>query len=165
MYTTYAISDPRTRLFVYVGQTNNYELRRQQHLKAHRQRKAKPGSLQHWLKALHAEKHEPVFTLLEIVETEAESLESENKWVEKIAALGHPLFNGWEEHKALIETSGTGVGSTLVPLIFTKGPRKKPQSIGHVEPNSSKTGYRVHVDEGVELVGPLTIDLLPPKKQ
>ena len=124
-------------------------------------KKAPRGSVKAWLKQMHQEGHTPLFTVLDVVETEAVSLESENLWVEKLAALGHPLFNRWEEHKELIEQSGQGIGSEFRPLLFGQG---KPKLIGTVEPNSSKTGYRVHVDEGVELAGPITIDLLPPKE-
>lgn len=160
-YTTYAITDPRTRLFFYVGQTSHFEKRSKQHLTAHRLRNTKAGSVQHWLKALHQDGHTPLFTVLEVVETEEESLVSETKWVEKLSALGHPLFNRWDEHKELIEASTQGVNASLEPMIFGQG---KPKPIGTVEPNASKTGYRLHVDEGVELAGPVTIDLLPPKE-
>lgn len=160
MYTTYAITDPRTRLFVYVGQTSRFEKRRKQHLAAHRLRKSKRGSVQRWLKQIEQDGHAPLFTVLEVVETEEESIISETKWVEKLAELGHPLYNRWDEHKELIEASTHGIGRTLHPLVFNGA---QPTAIGTVEPNANKTGYRVHVDEGVQIVGPATIDLLPPK--
>lgn len=162
-YTTYAIADPRTRLFFYVGQSSHIEKRKKQHLAAHRLRKIKRGSVQHWLKQLHQDGLAPLFIVLEVVETEEESLVSETKWVEKLAAIGHPLFNRWEEHRELIEAATQGIGQALEPLIFGEG--KKPRRVGRVEANASKTGYRVHLDEGVELVGPVTIDLLPAKEK
>lgn len=160
MYTTYAITDPRTRLFFYVGQTNNFERRQKEHLTAYRLRKPPRGSVKAWMKQLHTEGHTPLFTVLELVESEAASLESENRWVEKLAALGHPLFNRWEEHKELIEQSTQGVGRKLEAKVFIDG---KAERVGSVEPNSKKTGYRVHIEEGIEIIGPLTIDILPPK--
>ena len=160
IYTTYAITDPRTSLFCYVGQTADFERRRRGHLKAHRLKKPPRGSVKAWLKQLHNEGHAPYFTVLEVVETEAMSLESENLWVEKLSALGHPLLNRWDEHKELLQASPQGIHATLRPMLFGRG---TPKNIGRVEPNASKTGFRVHVDQGVELIGPITIDLLPPK--
>jgi hypothetical protein len=116
----------------------------------------KPGTVKHWLKRLHEEGHAPLFLILEVVETEEESLISESKWVEKLAAVGQPLFNKWDEHRELIELAEAD--RALEPLVFGQG---KPRLIGTVEWNASKTGYRVHVGEGVSLAGPLTIDLLP----
>ena len=159
-YTTYAITDPRTTRFFYVGQTRHFEKRRRQHLAAHRLRKITRGTVQHWLKAMHQEGHTPLFTVLELVETEEESLVSETKWVEKLSALGHPLFNRWREHKEMIEQTTRGMDRPLEPVVFGEG---KPQVIGRVEANAGKTGLRIHVDEGVELIGPVIIDLLPPK--
>ncbi|MEM9128428.1 MAG: GIY-YIG nuclease family protein [Pseudomonadota bacterium] len=105
IYTTYAIIDPGSRLCVYVGQTNDMERRQAQHLTPPRLRtdKPKPGSLQNWLAGKYRAKITPDFMILEVVETEAESLQSETKWIEKFATIGHPLLNRWEEHAALIE--------------------------------------------------------------
>ncbi len=160
MYTTYAIVDPRSKLFVYVGQTNDMTRRQREHLAARRLRNPPAASVKARLKRMHQSKVKPLFIVLEVVETESESLTSENKWVEKIAALGHPLYNRWDEHKALIEAAEHADTRRLEPLVFGKD---KTQKIGSCEPNAGKTGYRVHLAEGVELVGPVTIDLLPPK--
>lgn len=159
-FTTYGISDPRSGLFVYVGQTGNFERRKKQHLAAHRLRKPPRGSIKAWLKAMYHQDIEPVFTILEVVETEEESLVSETKWVEKIAALGHGLFNRWDEHRDILESAERSVDRKLEPLIFSKG---QTELVGRVESNTAKTGYRVHIDEAIELIGPVTIDLLPAK--
>jgi len=159
-YVTYAISDPTNGLFVYVGQTRDFERRKKQHLAAHRLKRPPRGSIKAWLKTKHREGIEPVFTVLEVVETEEESLVSETKWVEKIAALGQGLYNRWDEHREILESAERGVGRALEPVVFGRG---KTQVVGRVEANASKTGWRVHLNDGVELVGPVTIDLLPVK--
>ncbi len=63
MYTTYGIVDPETRLFVYVGQSGDFEARKRAHLTTHRQKKNrhKKGSLQAWLIDAHAKKITPAF--------------------------------------------------------------------------------------------------------
>ncbi|MCB1096086.1 MAG: GIY-YIG nuclease family protein [Verrucomicrobiae bacterium] len=160
MFTTYGIVDPRTRLFVYIGQTKDFEARKKQHLAAFRLRKPVRGSVKWWLKRLHQDGLEPIFIVLEVVETEAESLESESKWVEKISRLGHPLLNRWEEHKDLIEAAGQG--TAFDALLFEKG--TAPQRIGRFEANANRSGYRFHLDEGTALTGPVSVDFLPPKK-
>lgn len=108
MYTTYGIVDPVTRLFVYVGQSARFDERKRQHLTTHRKTRTrhKKGSVQAWLVQAHAAGITPLFLVLEVVETEALSIESESNWVEKLAAIGHPLLNRWEEHQDLIEAGG-----------------------------------------------------------
>jgi len=160
VYTTYAIVDPKTRLLVYIGQTNDFERRCNEHRRTHRKSKLPRNSVKAWLKRLHQAGHAPKFLVLEVVETEAESLESEIKWVEKIAALGHPLYNRWDEHKELIEAAESAVGQSLVAFMFDDG---KPVKIGKCEPNAKQTGYRVHIDKGIRLSGPVVLDLLPQK--
>ena len=110
---------------------------------------------------MHQEGHTPLFTVLEVVETEEESLVSETKWVEKLSALGHPLYNRWAEHKAVMEQTTQGVNRPLDALLSGDG---KPQHIGTVEANTAKTGWRLHISAGVNLAGPVTIDLLPPRE-
>ncbi len=163
MFTVYGMIDPRTSSFVYVGETSNFERRQKEHRSSHRLRKTPRGSIKTWLKNLHQAGHQPLFIVLDVVETEAEAKIVETKWIEKLADVGMPLHNRWEEHEELIQNAEHGVGRSLEPLVFAKGHRKKPRSVGRVEANASKTGYRVHLDEGVELAGPVTIDLLPPK--
>lgn len=78
MYWTYGIIDPRTCQFVYVGETNNFERRKAEHLRPPRERKTphKPGSIK--------------------------------VWVEKLAEAGFLLLNRWEEHRELIEAARAG---------------------------------------------------------
>ncbi|MEM9128664.1 MAG: hypothetical protein AAGA97_02950 [Pseudomonadota bacterium] len=94
MYWTYGSVDPTTRLFVYVGQTGSLERRKKQHLMAHRLKKPKKGSIQHWLSKTIWAGDTPLFVILDDkTVTEEESLASELEWVERLAAVGHPLFN------------------------------------------------------------------------
>ena len=103
VFVTYAIIDPKTKLTVYVGQTSDFAKRRRQHETTFRLKsRQRSGSLKRWLQDLHKAKSKPKFLVLEVVETEAESIDSENKWVEKFAAIDHPLLNGWSEHKSAV---------------------------------------------------------------
>ena len=159
MYWTYGIVDPNSKLFVYVGQTNDFTRRKREHLTAHRLRKPPRRSIKSWLKRIHQAELEPLFVVLEVVETETASLHSENLWVEKLASIGHPLYNRWDEHVELIEAAGQANAQTLEPLIFSK--KSGAKKIGTCQPNASKTGYRITIKKGTKLEGPVTIDLVP----
>lgn len=76
---------------------------------AHRfNKKPKKGSIQHWLSKTIMAGETPLFVILDDkTATEDESLASELEWVERLAAIGHPLFNRWEEHRDIIEISLT----------------------------------------------------------
>lgn len=162
-YTVYGIVDPRSKLFVYVGETGDFDRRRREHLTTHRLRKkTPPGSIKTWLKRLHKDGLEPGFVVLDVVETESESKNVESKWVEKLAGIGHPLRNLWDEHKELIQEADQLVAEAFEPLIF-KG--RRPKAVGSCELNASKTGYRIYIDKGVEITGPVTIDLVPRKSE
>ncbi|MEL7043190.1 MAG: hypothetical protein AAGL90_16850 [Pseudomonadota bacterium] len=165
MYTTYAIIDPRTRWIVYIGQTLDYARRQSDHLSVHRERKASPpGSLQHWLKTAHKAKIIPEFLALEVVETESESLKSETKWVEKIAGIGHPLLNRWEEHTPFIADLQPVPDTVFEAIAFRSETKKRrAERVGSAKPNRNRTGYRLAIDADVTLLGPITIDLVPPK--
>lgn len=159
MFTTYGIFDPTTKLCVYIGETGDFERRKRQHLTAHRLRKAPPkDSVKTWLIRMHKAGVEPIIMPLEHTATNELSLASECRWVELFAEIGHPLYNKWEEHQALIEGAAAG---KLEPFIFGKG---RPQKIGRVELNHAKTGYRLHIEEGRTIEGPSVIDLVPPKE-
>ena len=159
-YTTYGILDPRTGLFVYVGQTNSMERRQRQHLSTHRTKKTKHpiGSIKTWLCEAQRKGIEPVFVTLELVETEEESLISESKWVDKLGRLaGHPIRNLWDEHRDILaEGKNTG---TYDALIFSDG--AKPKRAGEAEPNTRKTGLVYVLPE--DLKKGTRIDFLPPK--
>ena len=141
MYWTYSIFDPATRLCVYIGQTNDFERRQAQHLTPPRERKDKPksGSLQHWLASAHRRKVVPDFLILEVVETESESLQSETKWIDKFATIGHPLLNRWEEHTALIEAGKAPPSEHFT--VYRPPDWKSP--LGEMIPTEKKTGYRL----------------------
>ena len=96
MYWTYAIVDPRSSHFVYVGQTGDIEKRKRQHLTTHRTKKTKhpPGSIKTWLTAAHKAGLTPIFVILEVLESEEASLLSETAWIEKLGRIaGQPLCN------------------------------------------------------------------------
>ena len=99
MYTTYAIIEPITRLFVYVDQTNNFERRKAEHLSPPRTRKTlyRKSDIKGWLTKAHVEKITPGFIVLEVVETEEQSILSEKQWVEKLAAIRMPLLILWPQ--------------------------------------------------------------------
>lgn len=165
MFTTYGIFHPQTCICVYIGQTGDFDERCKAHRAAHRERKAKEGSLQYWLKQLHKAKLKPNIVALEVVQTERESLASEEKWVEIFTQIGHPLKNGWIEHKNIIAQVKPKVSEhpqyTLPPKLIAKqfSERKSTNPIlrGTAVLNSKKTGYRLNlIDEEA------TIDLLPP---
>ena len=75
--------------FVYVGETNNFERRKAEHLRPPRERKTrhKPGSIKAWLKDAHHAGVAPKFVILEVTETEEQSRLSELVWVEKLAEV------------------------------------------------------------------------------
>lgn len=74
--------------------------------------------------------------VLEVVETEEQSLLSECNWVEKFAAAGHPLLNRWEEHQELIE-AGQGASQEL----HTFHPGKWREILAEVRPTTKKAGF------------------------
>lgn len=85
----------------------DFPRRKSEHLKKSRVRKTRHprGSVKAWLAEAERAGVVPGFVVLEVVETEEQSLLSESNWVEKLAAIGHPLLNRWEEHQELIEAS------------------------------------------------------------
>ncbi len=166
MYWTYGIVDPVTGLFVYIGQTSDFDRRKSQHL-TDRLRKTTParGSIQEWLRDMRKRGLEPDFVILEIVETEEESLLSESKWVEKFAAIGHPLLNRWQEHRDLIRQ---GRASQYEALIFQDG---KACRVGEARPNRRNSGFAVMLDKDVKIefdgmvLEGARIDVLEPKPE
>ncbi|MEL6826612.1 MAG: GIY-YIG nuclease family protein [Pseudomonadota bacterium] len=161
VYTTYAIYDPRSLWPVYVGQTKNFEQRKSDHLTTHRERKKHPpGSREFYLKALHKARLEPRFMVLEVVETESESLKSETKWIQKYSEAGFPLLNRWEEHKEFVVSAP----DELQALVFkSETNKRRAEHVGKARPNKNRTGYRLDVSKDVTIEGPITVDLLPPK--
>ncbi|WP_158945320.1 hypothetical protein [Granulicella sp. S190] len=111
VFTTYGIIDPRTNLFVYIGQTSNFEGRKRAHLTipgAGRKREVSSNSIATWLFDAIGAGVRPVIVVLAIVDTYQESLESECEWVLRLAAAKHPLLNQWKEHKDAIKLGHRG---------------------------------------------------------
>ncbi|MEL6324291.1 MAG: GIY-YIG nuclease family protein [Pseudomonadota bacterium] len=162
MYVTYGIIDPKTLKFVYVGQSKNFERRKAEHLSAHRLReRLKKDDIRYWLRKTLKAKLEPIFVILDdYTETEDQSIASEREWVQRLSEAGYPLYNRWEEHRALIDAN---LKAQTLPdfeaLIFVE---KKGQRIGTCKPNRKGTGYRITLAKGVTLKGQ-TIELIPPK--
>lgn len=160
IYTTYAIVDPVTRLFVYVGQTVDFDRRRAEHLKRARTRKTRHprGSIKAWLAQAEKNGVVPAFIILELVETEEQSLLSESNWVEKLAAIGHPLLNRWEEHQELIEAGRGQDQGALITEYHAFWPGRWNRSIAVMKPSAKGTGFSLtfpeetHVKEGGRIV-------------
>lgn len=96
--------------------------------------------------------------ILEVVETEAESLQSETKWIEKFAAIGHPLLNRWEEHTALIE-AGKIPADIEIAEYTAVWPGKWNKVIATMKPTQKGQGFysltfpeEVTIKEGGRLV-------------
>ena len=167
MFTTYGIFHPETCICVYIGQTGDFDARSKAHRAAHRERKAKEGSIQYWLKQLHTAKLKPNIVALEVVQTERESLASEEKWVDIFTQIGHPLKNGWIEHKEIIQTKKSRIHDKLAPTLppqlvakqFPANDKTPPLIWGNAKLNKNKTGYRL------TLVDNTVLDLLPPSSK
>lgn len=163
MYWTYAIVDPITRHFVYVGQTNNFERRKTEHLKPPRTRTTRhpKGSVKAWLAQAHAAKITPDFIILDVVETEEQSLLSESNWIEKLSAIGQPLLNLWEEHRELIEAGRGGP-----PEVFhAYWPGKWHRTIGTMEPTPKKAGFSLTFPEELTIRKGGRVVLMPAREE
>lgn len=82
----------------------------------------------------------PDFMVLEVVETEEQSLLSESNWVEKLAAIGHPLLNRWEEHQELIE-AGRGSGQLEIAEYTAVWPGKWNKVVATMKPTQKGEGF------------------------
>ncbi|MDO5704281.1 MAG: GIY-YIG nuclease family protein [Paracoccus sp. (in: a-proteobacteria)] len=108
-YTTYAIRDPRDGCYIYVGQTSDYEKRVKTHL---RPRKKRPNygagfeNIKTRLYDMLSIGLAPEITPLETCHNEAASIESETRWVQKLAKEGHPLLNRWRKHRVITKREG-----------------------------------------------------------
>lgn len=85
----YELVDPRTDATVYVGITNNPNLRFQAHL-SDTETNDKKGK---WIEQLREECFEPRMKILEIVETREEAFEREKYWIQKYTQQGVVLTN------------------------------------------------------------------------
>ena len=84
--------------------------------------------------------------ILEVVETEAESLQSETKWIEKFAAIGHPLLNRWEEHTALIE-AGKNPADIEIGEYTGFWPGKWDKVVATMKPTQKGVGFTLTFPE------------------
>jgi len=99
LYVTYAILDPRTDEFVYVGQSGSFARRIADHLKTRTERPhSRLRPIRAWIWDVTKTGSTPRFRVLDICETEERSLASEALWVERLAAQGHKLLNRWLNH-------------------------------------------------------------------
>lgn len=140
IYTTYGIVDPSSKLFVYIGQSIDFERRKAEHLKRSRTRKTRPprGSIKAWLAEAERAGIVPQFVILDVVETEEQSLLSEANWVEKLASIGHPILNRWEEHQHLIEA---GRGKLEIAEYTAVRPGKWNKAIATMKPTQKGEGF------------------------
>ncbi|MGK9171555.1 hypothetical protein KXR53_35060 [Inquilinus limosus] len=106
LYVTYGILDPRTGGFVYVGQSGSFAKRIAAHLKARTQQPChRFRPIRAWIWDALVAGNTPSFRVLDVSETEEQSLASEALWVEQLAAQGNNLLNRWLEHQSLIQKS------------------------------------------------------------
>lgn len=99
-YTTYAIRDPRSGKFVYVGQTINFYKRRKNHLKLRSHRPNIQGmNIKKWMYDTLSSGVRPEFVILDRSENEEASLQSETEWARRLIREGNPLLNHWQAHK------------------------------------------------------------------
>jgi hypothetical protein len=162
LYTTYAITDPLSRRFIYVGQTNDFERRKSEHLKPPRVRKTKfpKHSIKEWLSKAHSSNIKPLFTILEVVETEEQSLLSESHWIEKLSCAGQPLLNRWEEHIELIEQGREQTGQYY--QAFIAGEWKKV--IADIEPTKNLAGHNITFKEPIEFIKGDRLIMMPKRE-
>lgn len=105
VFVTYAIADPRSGRYVYVGQTKNFESRRRNHLRLRDQRpRIGTENIRTWLFDRLSAGEVPKIVELETCSTLERSLASESRWVERLARDGHPLLNRWRDHRKVIKS-------------------------------------------------------------
>lgn len=109
VFTTYGIIDPRTSVFIYIGQTKNFEHRKLMHMDAlHRPRpRIRSVNIRTWMYDTLSLGITPLFVILETVDAYEKSIASEAEWVARLAAENHPLLNKWRAHKHIIDKTQT----------------------------------------------------------
>jgi len=102
-FTTYIIIDPRDDIPVYVGQSRNFQWRRESHL--NRAKGKRPNivgiNIKTYLVDLYSIGYLPKFEIVEELTTEEESLKSELECIRSLVEKGIPVLNNWKEHKLL----------------------------------------------------------------
>lgn len=92
MTVIYALREPGSEQFRYVGQTVNPVHRLQGHLKESQLPYAQGGAKARWVKSLLRNGKEPEMIALELAPAE-HAAEREHFWIERLKEGGHPLLN------------------------------------------------------------------------
>ena len=105
-FTTYIIRDPRDNKPIYVGQTTDFEKRKQHHLKnaAGTLPNIRIINIHVYLVKLNFLGFDPEFEIVERNDTEEDSLCSETSWIQKLVDEGNPLLNRTREHRAIVKS-------------------------------------------------------------
>lgn len=105
MYTVYAIIDPVRNEFVYIGETNNFNRRKKEHLGwAYKQRpKIKVQNIKTWLWDQLHKGIVPEFKILKVVSSREESLKEETDQIRIYSLCKHALLNRRRIHRLIIK--------------------------------------------------------------
>ncbi|WP_455233242.1 ribonuclease H1 domain-containing protein [Geopseudomonas aromaticivorans] len=95
-YTVYAIIDPRTDDPIYVGQTVNFERRKEQHLA--NAEKGHPRRISWRMAEILHRGDQPAFKVVQRCDTDEEALQAESAWVKRYTERGLDLCNNTQEH-------------------------------------------------------------------
>lgn len=102
-FTTYIIIDPRDNVPIYVGQSRNFQWRKESHL--NRAKGKRPNivgiNIETYLVDLYSIGYLPKFEIIEECATEKESLKSELECIRSLVKKGIPVLNNWKEHRLL----------------------------------------------------------------
>ena len=105
-YITYVIKDPRDNAPIYVGQTHNFDKRKKKYFSKIRKDKLpkidKINITVYFVK-LKRLGFDPVIEVVDMQDTEENSLNSETKWVRTFVLSGYPLLNRWREHRSIVK--------------------------------------------------------------
>ena len=104
-YVTYAILDPVTSEVVYVGQTGNFEKRKQGHLRIKKRPNIRTENIKTWMFDQLDAGREPEFRVLQVSESEEDSYGVEDYCVKHFADRGQPLLNRWRHHQEIIRAA------------------------------------------------------------
>lgn len=156
--TIYTLTDPRTNLIHYVGQTKHPRDRRLVHLRPDGQsRRAQ------WLRAVLADGVQPVMVILEVVSTQALADERERYWIAHGRSSGWPLVNtldggefSWKMPREIVERiaakkRGTrrtdeakALTSASLKAYYAAHPRTPMSEVVKAKISATKTGKPGH---------------------
>lgn len=100
-FVVYAIREPKTGAFGYVGQTGNFAKRIRSHARSG-YRGSRTKLVIQWMHDILSAGGALEIVLLERCANEEESLALETKWVGKLAEEGNNLTNRWKTHQDII---------------------------------------------------------------